>query len=102
MYEHIVLIKFKDSFTLDKQEEAVKQAHSFKDAIAGIVGLSAGINVTEETENRHGYSLAIRITFEDQQACRSYIEHPLHQQFLQGIGPFVDGVVVADYPFNAV
>ncbi|MFD1954579.1 Dabb family protein [Paenibacillus thailandensis] len=41
----------------------------------------------------------MRVTFEDQQACRDYIQHPLHQSLLQSIGPFVEGIVVMDYPF---
>ncbi|MFM9278532.1 Dabb family protein [Paenibacillus jiagnxiensis] len=101
MYEHIVLLKFKEhNGTVLDHEDALKTVNSFKASIPGIVDLSAGINVSEETENTHGYSLAIRVTFEDQQACRDYGQHPLHLQLLQNIGPWVDGVVVADYPFN--
>ncbi|WP_308531272.1 Dabb family protein [uncultured Paenibacillus sp.] len=44
-------------------------------------------------------ALRIRVTFEDQQASRDYIQHPLHQGLLQSIGPFVEGIVVMDYPF---
>lgn len=101
MYEHIVLLKFKEhNGTVLNHEDALKTVNSFKASIPGIVDLSAGINVSEETENTHGYSLAIRVTFEDQQACRDYVPHPLHQQFLQDIGPWIEDVVVADYLFN--
>ena len=99
MYEHIVLLKLKPNVTIDKQEEVVKYAHAFKDTIPGIVDLSAGINVSEEVEHKQGYTLGIRVTFTDQQACRDYIQHPLHQNLLQRIGPLVEGIVVVDYPF---
>ncbi|WP_248930247.1 Dabb family protein [Paenibacillus hamazuiensis] len=98
-YEHIVLLKLKPNVTIDEQEDAVKHAYAFKDAIPGIVGLSAGINVTDEAEHMQGYTLGIRVTFENRQACRDYIRHPLHQNFLQRVGPFVEGIAVMDYPF---
>ncbi|OWR32040.1 stress protein [Saccharibacillus sp. O23] len=98
MFEHIVLLKFKSDTPIDVQEKAVALAHDFKGKIPGILDLSAGINVTEETEHAQGFALGIRVTFEDQQACRDYVGHPLHQNLLQTVGPFVDGIVVVDYP----
>ncbi|MBB6690053.1 Dabb family protein [Cohnella xylanilytica] len=98
MFEHIVLLKLKSDVPADRQEEAVKLAQAFKGAIPGIVDLSAGINVTEEAEHMQGYTLGIRVTFENRQACRDYIQHPLNQNLLQSIGPLVEGIVVMDYP----
>ncbi|WP_339264751.1 Dabb family protein [Paenibacillus sp. FSL K6-1330] len=99
MFEHIVLLKFKPDVSIEAKESAIKRAHDFKGNIPGIVELSAGINVTEEVEHMQGFTLGIRVTFEDQKACRDYIQHPLHQSLLQSIGPFVEGIVVMDYPF---
>jgi hypothetical protein len=99
MFEHIVLLKFKPDVSIEAKEIAIKRAHDFKGNIPGIVELSAGINVTEEIEHMQGFTLGIRVTFENQQACREYIQHPLHQGLLQSIGPFVEGIVVMDYPF---
>ncbi|MBU7315025.1 Dabb family protein [Paenibacillus oleatilyticus] len=98
MFEHIVLLKFKPDVSNTEKEDAVKRAHDFKGNIPGIVDLSAGINITEEIEHMQGFMLGIRVTFENQQACRNYIQHPLHQGLLQSIGPFVEGIVVMDYP----
>ncbi|XOK62211.1 Dabb family protein [Paenibacillus elgii] len=98
MFEHIVLLKFKPDVSNTEKEDAVKRAHDFKGNIPGIVDLSAGINITEEIEHMQGFTLGIRVTFENQQACRNYIQHPLHQGLLQSIGPFVEGIVVMDYP----
>ncbi|MGG1552956.1 Dabb family protein [Paenibacillus ferrarius] len=100
MYEHIVLLKLKPNVPSDEQEEAVKQVQAFKNKIPGIVDLSVGINVTEEVEHTQGYTLGIRVTFASRQACRDYIQHPLHQSLLQRVGPFVDGIAVVDYPFS--
>jgi len=99
MYEHIVLLKLSPNVTTAEQEEAVKQVHAFKDTIPGIIDLSAGINVSEEVEHKQGYTLGIRVTFSNRQACRDYIKHSLHQNLLQRIGPLVEGIVVVDYPF---
>ncbi|OME92672.1 MULTISPECIES: Dabb family protein [Paenibacillus] len=99
MFEHIVLLKFKPDVSIEVKESAIKRAHDFKGNIPGIVELSAGINVTEEIELMQGFTLGIRVTFEDQQACRDYIQHPLHQSLLQSIGPSVEGIVFMDYPF---
>ncbi|CAM4407453.1 MAG: Dabb family protein [Paenibacillus macerans] len=98
MFEHIVLLKLKSNVSIDQQEDAVKRVHAFRGNIPGIVDLSAGVNVTGETEHMQGFTLGIRVTFENQQACRDYIQHPLHQNFLQSIGPFAEGIVVMDYP----
>lgn len=97
MFEHIVLLKFKPDVSNTEKEDAVKRAHDFKGKIPGIVDLSAGINITEEIEHMQGFTLGIRVTFDNQQACRNYIQHPLHQDLLQSIGPFVEGIVVMDY-----
>ncbi|MDR6884628.1 Dabb family protein [Bacillus sp. 3255] len=99
MFEHIVLLKFKPDVSIEVKERAVMRAHDFKGKIPGIVDLSAGINMTEEIDHAQGFTLGIRVTFEDQQACRNYVQHPLHQNLLQSIGPFVEGVAVVDYPF---
>ncbi|WP_367398167.1 Dabb family protein [Paenibacillus sp. MSJ-34] len=93
------LKKFKPDVSIEVKESAIKRAHDFKGNIPGIVELSAGINVTNEIEHMHVFTLGIRVTFENQQACREYIQHPLHQGLLQSIGPFVEGIVVMDYPF---
>ncbi|MHA6529346.1 Dabb family protein [Paenibacillus sp. BAC0078] len=100
MYEHIVLFKFNSSSTEEQQNEVIQTVKSFKASIPGIIELSAGINVTEEVENRNGYTVGIRITFEDKQASQNYFHHPLHQQFMQHVGSLIESVIVVDYPFN--
>ncbi|MNO40539.1 Stress responsive A/B Barrel Domain protein [compost metagenome] len=100
MYEHIVLFKFNNRTTAEQQEEIIQTVKSFKTAIPGIIELSAGINVTEEVENTKGYTVGIRVTFEDKQASQNYFHHPLHQQFLQNAGSWIESVIVVDYPFH--
>ncbi|MGO4501027.1 Dabb family protein, partial [Paenibacillus sp. 2RAB27] len=72
MYEHLVVFKFNTNVTPIKQQELLDQLLSFRDRIPGILDISAGINVTEETENIKGYTLGLRVTFEDLASLRSY------------------------------
>ncbi|GGA27102.1 Dabb family protein [Paenibacillus physcomitrellae] len=99
MYEHLVLLKVKDSFTAQQQEAAVKKALAFKEAVPGILSISAGIIETENPQHKQGFALALRLTFEDKQACLDYDAHPAHQAFLQEIGPYTEDIIIADYPF---
>lgn len=98
MVEHLVVFKLKTGVTPDKEQELLGLLQSFKERIPGIVELTAGINVTEETDNRHGFSLGLRVTFENQEALRQYGPHPVHRQFVQALDGILDQVVVVDYP----
>ncbi|MBM7565975.1 Dabb family protein [Paenibacillus sacheonensis] len=98
MYEHLVIFKFNAAITPEREQELLTKLLAFKGRIPGIVDLTAGLNVTEETANVHGYSLGLRVTFESQEALRSYGPHPLHQDFVGGLSGILENVVVVDYP----
>jgi hypothetical protein len=97
MYEHLVSFKFKESIPLEKQQELALQLLSFKGKIPGILEVTAGVNVTEEVENAQGYTLGLRITFEDKQALNDYLPHPLHKEFLSALDGMIENVIVVDY-----
>ena len=71
---------------------------TFKAKIPGYVELTAGVNVTEETANIHGYTLGLRVTFEDKAALDQYGPHPVHQQFVKLLDGIIESVIVMDYP----
>jgi hypothetical protein len=98
MYEHLVSFKFKESYSPDKVKMLLDTLLSFKGRIPGIVELTAGVNVTEEIDNIHGYSLGLRVTFQDKEALRQYGPHPVHQEFVRMLDGILDNVVVIDYP----
>ncbi|WP_219835625.1 Dabb family protein [Paenibacillus sp. R14(2021)] len=98
MFEHLVIFKFNAAITPEHEQELLNKLLALKGVIPGIVDLSAGMNVTEETDNRHGYSLGLRVTFENQDALRAYGPHPAHQDFVQALGGVLENVVVVDYP----
>src|SRR5690554_2931842 len=97
-YEHIVIFKFNTKATTAKQQELVNQLLAFKGRIPGILDISAGINVTEEVDKIRGYTLGLRVTFEDQSSLRAYGPHPVHQEFVKSLDGIVENVVVVDYP----
>jgi len=98
MYEHLVAFKLNDKITTVKQQELVAQLLALQEQIPGIVDLTAGINVTEETDHIQGFTLGLRVTFEDQEALRAYGPHPAHQAFVASLNEWVDNVIVVDYP----
>ncbi|MFK7693856.1 Dabb family protein [Paenibacillus sp. HJGM_3] len=97
-YEHLVSFKFKDPLPAVKEQELLDTLRSFKGRIPGIVEVTAGVNVTEETDNIHGYTLGLRVTFEDRESLRTYGPHPVHQHFVSLLEGLLDNVVVIDYP----
>ncbi len=98
MYEHMVFFKFNDKITFEKEQELLVSLQAFKGEIPGIIDLTAGFNVTEEKENHHGYSLGLRVTFENKQALDQYGPHPIHQRFVNLLDGIITSVVVVDYP----
>ena len=100
MIEHLVVFKFNDKLTAKREEELLQMLLSFKGKIPGIVDITAGLNVTEETDNIHGFSLGLRVTFTDKEALRQYGPHPLHQEFVQSLNGILEQVVVVDYPIS--
>ncbi|MBC8081536.1 MAG: Dabb family protein [Gorillibacterium sp.] len=102
MYEHLVLFKFKSALSPEKENELLHLLHAFKEVIPGIVSLTAGINTTEEVDHSQGYSLGLRVTFEDQEALRQYGPHPVHQDFVKLLDGLVENVIVVDYSIGHV
>ncbi|WP_246309136.1 Dabb family protein [Paenibacillus alginolyticus] len=98
MFEHLVSFKFKENLDPQKEKELLETLWSFKNKIPGIVDLSAGVNVTEETDNVQGYTLGLRVTFEDQESLRQYGPNPLHQQFVKSLEGIIENVIVIDFP----
>jgi len=97
MIDHLVVFKFNNKTTLAKQQEWVEQLLALQEQIPGIVALTAGINVTEETDRIQGYTIGLRVTFADQDALRAYGPHPAHQAFVASLDGWVEDVIVVDY-----
>lgn len=98
MFEHLVIFKFNSAITKEHEQVLLSKLQGLKQTIPGIIALTAGLNVTEETDNIHGFSLGLRVTFESQEALREYGPHPSHQDFVKALDGVLDSVVVVDYP----
>ncbi|MBP1965264.1 Dabb family protein [Paenibacillus aceris] len=98
MFEHLVCFRFKETLAAQKEQELIETLLSFKGKIPGIVEISAGVNETEETNNVQGYTLGLRVTFQDRESLQQYGPHPVHQEFVKSIGGIIDNVIVIDYP----
>ncbi|MBS4202351.1 Dabb family protein [Bacillus sp. FJAT-49732] len=98
MYEHMVFFKFIETITPEKEQELLEKLLRFKEKIPGIVELTAGFNVTEEEERKQGYSLGLRVTFENKESLNQYGPHPVHQDFVKSLDGVIENVVVVDYP----
>lgn len=98
MYEHMVFFKFNEFLTPEKEEELIGRINDFKEKIPGIKELTAGVNVTEEVENMKGFTLGLRVTFENKDALDNYGPHPVHQEFVESLEGVIEDVVVVDYP----
>ncbi|MEK3714545.1 Dabb family protein [Paenibacillus sp. FSL R7-0333] len=98
MFEHLVVFRFNEQFEPSQEQALLQALLALKKQIPGIIDLTAGINVTEEQENVHGYTLGLRVTFQNQEALREYGPHPAHQKFVSMLEGILENVVVVDYP----
>lgn len=96
-YEHLVVFRFNQPVPAATTDGFLSALREFPAQIPGILALSAGLNETEETENAHGYSLGLRITFESLEALRTYRPHPRHLAFVESLDGLIDDVIVMDY-----
>ncbi|WP_054027775.1 Dabb family protein [Bacillus sp. FJAT-28004] len=100
MYEHLVSFKFKEKLSSSKEQQLLNALYSLQTEVPGIIDLTAGCNVTTETDNIQGYTLGLRVTFTDQQSLLAYGPHPAHQHFVSMLDGLLDNVIVVDYPIT--
>jgi len=97
-YEHMVLFNFNAPLPPETAQTLISTLQAFPSQIPGIVCLTAGLNETEETQNMQGYTLGLRVTFENKEALQEYGPHPAHQAFVKQLHGIVAHVAVMDYP----
>jgi len=97
MFEHLVSFKFNENYTKEHERKLLDKIATFKAHIPGIVEITAGVNTTGETEQIQGYTLGLRVTFQDEEALRAYGPHPVHREYVQMLDGIIDNVIVIDY-----
>lgn len=101
MIKHIVLIKGGQHVSDQTIMQIFFLLEGLKNIIPGILAFEAGKNCSLENLGR-GYQYAFIISFADQKARDSYLEHPQHQaiarQIVDACENGIQGVLVVDIP----
>ncbi|RHW39538.1 Dabb family protein [Lysinibacillus yapensis] len=98
MIEHLVLIKFSPTATLEQKQELIDRTLQLKGKIPGILDIQQGINFSERSK---GYEVGLTARFENRAALENYLPHPEHQKivsFLKEIG--VEDTIIVDFEIH--
>lgn len=93
---HVVLINFNDSATGDDIAKVEAAFRMIAVRIEAVEGYEWGTNVSPEDVNR-GYTHCFLLTFTSERNRDTYLNHPLHQDFGNILGPYLEQVLVIDY-----
>ena len=95
--EHLCLFKLKPDVPDSDKKKMIRSFHELKGRIPGLLEVSIGENVTEETEFMHGYHLGMRMLFESHEHLRRYLLHPEHVELSRFVFSIIEDVSVCDY-----
>ncbi len=93
---HIVLFSFKPEAAPTDIVETGRRFAQLAVDIPGIEHFEAGVNNSPEGHAK-GFTHAFVMHFIDLAARDAYLPHPLHQAFVQTVGPLLADVLVVDY-----
>jgi hypothetical protein len=97
MIEHIVLLKLKENVTEAQTRALIDGLNELKQAIPGMLEVSAGYNSSPEGKSA-GFTYGFIVRFSDAAARDRYVPHPEHQKLAQTlVRPIADDVLVFDY-----
>lgn len=99
MIKHIVLLKFKAEVSVEAIALQERKFAALKSQVPGITSLEWGLNVSPEGLSK-GFSHCFNLAFPSVKERDAYLPHPDHVKFADGIGPFLDDVLVIDYEPN--
>lgn len=96
MIRHVMLVEVKSGAT-SAEIEATKQAFiAIPDKVGGLENVEWGWNNSPEGKNQ-SYTLAIVMTFHDEQARDTYLVHPAHEALKVHFRKIISDIVVLDY-----
>ena len=96
MIRHIVMFKFKPGASEDSKAELVSNLDALYRKIEDIQAFERGLNNSKEGLD-HGYTHLFLLTFKDETARDTYVEHPEHRKFVKENLEHVDSVLAVDY-----
>lgn len=97
MIQHIVLVKWKQGITEEDVLAAFAQARCLAD-IEGVRRVTIGRN---RVAAEHGFTHALIVQLEDEQALQSYLEHPTRARYLaEHLEPIREQHIDVDVPVD--
>jgi hypothetical protein len=77
--QHIVLLKWKPNVGDDEILQAFNHADHLPNEIDGVEGITIG---RARVDQSHGYTHALIVRLEDEEALTRYLEHPLRKRYI--------------------
>ena len=93
---HVVLIKFKPDLEPKLVEETILELRKLGEKIDTVQQLEWGTDVSAENRAQ-GYTHCFLLTFADEKARDTYLQHDAHQAFVKMALPRIDNVLIFDY-----
>lgn len=96
MIQHIVLLKLKPGTTDEQVNEAFEAGSHLPDLILGVLEVSFG---RDRSEPEHGFAIAAIVQLRDEEALRTYLDHPLRRGWIEKhIDPVTEERIDIDVP----
>lgn len=89
MIMHIFGLRWKPEASPEQKQQALSEIHGFPASIPGILELHAGTNLSPHSR---GYQTVGILRFADRSALGSYLQHPVHQKFIDWVAPLIEAV----------
>lgn len=96
MVRHILLIRFKNTATLEDIHAVRIGFLCLSEHIDGILDVEWGENDSPENINA-GFTHCVLMTFSDDASRRQYLPHPAHDKLKERYRPVVHDIIVFDY-----
>jgi len=93
MIDHLVFLAAREDATPEDIEDLITSIRNLKDAVPGVVDLSAGENFSARSG---GYTHGVFVRFETVEDLQGYIDHPHHQAVVEKLDRLTSRIVV-DY-----
>ncbi len=96
LLRHVVMFKFKDSASKADIQKVVDSFIALPSKIDAIHDFEWGTDVSVENKTK-GFTHCFVVTFRNEKGREVYLPHPAHGEFVKGLLPILDDVLVVDY-----
>jgi quinol monooxygenase YgiN len=96
LLRHVVMFKFKADATKEQIKEVEAAFAALPQKIDAIHDFEWGTDNSPEMLSK-GFTHCFLVTFESEEARKTYLPHAAHQEFVMLVKPLVEDVMVIDY-----